>query len=506
MKELEMNSYKSKIKYLPLVFVFCYYVWIFYTIPLQRDRYLEPVSVGQLRNSWRAVVTQYYWVRKCNLRVLSNLFSMMVDPNTIIGAIVNAVMLLGIIILLVLTIEDESKKAIAISLSCVMTILLGEEIQSEVYLYAKTLYISSTLLLLLFIKWYMDEKNIHEHYRRMVILILVSTLWFEITVAGICVACWMGLLMAIIEKKYEKAQLRLTVLSTICTIGSFLWILYIAPHRTSNMGVKHIGRFPNILQQNVWIMILWLVGLTAYYIKKNKTITILISAIIFVYLFGMAFLKLYAVIKEPIDVPNPYSWTHRSFYYLDTMEQFFKESLYRTAYLVILLFFLLSVVYAFIEKNILDLILVAVSFVELFIANVLLNGEGRISYVGVVMLSVLIVRMICQNMTSNFRLYSTLATIIMVVAVIRFWNLGIFVSLQHEVAMKRNIIANKVREEQLCNTWNYNQEVVFPGYIKNVNELTFNLDEESRFIGTDQYDTLLSAYGLNERTKLVIEE
>ena len=503
---MQINDVKKKFKYIPLVVVFIYYVCVFAWIPLQGDRYMEPRAVLGLRNSSRVILTQYYWARKANLRILSNLFSVLVDTNFIVSAIISASMIVSIIILCTILLDEEKRNLRSFSIMSGMTIMIGGGIQSEIYLYAKTLYISSALLLMIFLALYSTEKFIHERTNILLCLILIATFWFELTVTGICVACVIGLLFAIKEKRYHKSYLVLAIASTACTFFSFAWIISVAPHRTSNMGVKYIGKFMDVFQQNIWIIIVWFMGLFVYYVKKNKKITLVVATIVGLYLITLVVLKIYAVIKEPYDVGAPFNWTHRDFACFDNINNLFTVSGFKIPYLIFVFFILLTVIYAWLERDCLSLVLLGVSIAELFIANVLLNGEDRISYIGFTLLSVLSVRILIENQTLKDKYISVCVTLFITVVFIRAWNLGIFVSLEHDIANKREIIARKVCEEQLCNTWDYEQEVVFPAYLTRVNDLFFNEDEKARFIGTDQYEILLDAYGFDKKTKLIIEE
>ena len=76
--------------------IFGTFFWIYCTVPPVCDRLIERTVLYDLGNPIFYLFGQIRWFQNANARVLSNIFSIIIDRNIYVRAFVNALMMLGI--------------------------------------------------------------------------------------------------------------------------------------------------------------------------------------------------------------------------------------------------------------------------------------------------------------------------------------------------------------------------------------------------------------------------
>lgn len=140
MEKREFGNFVKK--YYLTVLGTLYFFYIFYCAPPTGDRMMDGVLYYDLGDPWINIFGQVRWIQGANARVLSNIFSSIVDRNILIHACINALMVCGVVLLLKSILkniyEKEISKCVEVLMWCSLC-LVSWSIKKEVYFYATTL-------------------------------------------------------------------------------------------------------------------------------------------------------------------------------------------------------------------------------------------------------------------------------------------------------------------------------------------------------------------------------
>lgn len=496
--------------------IFGTFFWIYCTVPPVCDRLIERTVLYDLGNPIFYLFGQIRWFQNANARVLSNIFSIIIDRNIYVRAFVNALMMLGISYF-VFSITNAKKIARIIYFVCLFLFSWG--IQQEVYFYATTLYMGG-IFLVTCISWIIKKEPKIKPFILYVLIFIAST-WLEsISLMTITIS-----ICALIRDYFGKKK---RIIQNICmVIESILGfgIMYLSSKFASagrlnkdsqiiNLSGNHIQ---TVMFQNIGLLIVLsviIMGITRQYYFQNKQISWLLQyiywMIVSVGLIIWASYGIYCIISRD---PS-YTWAGdviawKNFKY-DEVDKFY--DLYcNVVHYVWPIAFVVSFISILLVLRRMKKIADGIENIFVMISGVAIDFLGiqngdRIVFPGFFMLILLIV-FLENEYTESICLCKKRLNIFIVI----FCIIG-FIQLEHiEIVLKnakwvsdmRWNIANEIKLQQGLGKWNYENDVaVMPKYDEDGVPGGVNNQPE---INSIRYSIMLRYYDLDENTKIIFD-
>ncbi len=470
------NRIKDRLYYIPYIIGFIWYYYIFITSPITLDNLRENWIMLELHSVWRCIATQFYWAQTYNLRILSNLFAMLIDSNMVVSAVVNATMLM-IIAYLIADRNMENKLFWSI-LSVTCTIFLSKSAVSEVYFYARTLYISTVLIMLLFIEYLSADRE--KTVKELVLFLLLGMFWLETLIFGMAVAL---LTVAFLHRntKDRKKYYFTAVVAGVLAVVDFLVVKSLARYRMSGFDVitadvtdnHSIGRLGEglyqLIRQNV---ILLLLIATVWFVLtwKNKIWTKVVGLIAVFGCFVLTLINTNELLSADDIADGFYRWRASSSHFIQHLSDYLYFFTKRNVvvfimFAAILMLSIWMLIQAKITKQETIIIACVTAYAEVMLYVVMFAQQHRVGSLSYYLIVYVLVKLLALNENKmTIRIRRSVATVCLVLSFAICANMLMFLSINSEIERNRWMIADEVRLEQIEHRWNYDTPVYMPLY------------------------------------------
>ncbi len=498
---INQNKFKERsVVYLFLVAVYAWFTWVFLFAPITADRYQEQYTIFKLGNITNCISDNLLWMQNQNLRGLSRLFSMLVDCSPILSACSNALMVIGIIILIVQMGDGGGIKKEYIVLTFIGLLLVGKGEISEVYFYAHTLYLSSTILVLIYAQVLLAS-NKHKSLHLMILLI-IGFFWLEIVMIAMCV---MQLSYLVINRReaHQKCSIYLvSLLAVALTIVDILYVKQIAAYRFTS----------TTLAENSNILYTLGTGLYSYLLDHYLMFAVLYLIILFSdskqhYVYGLlkgivGFIGLLSTVVFALINVNASLSEWKQEILLNKANEILMYKAGQTFPAIMILVWV-TLLYSlllfewFSSNKKCESILIVTAAVETILFIMCFTNQPRIGYLSTVLnYTVCILTFIWRGRREKEK---RILPIIFLAAFVYLWNVTAFILVNHEISERRNQIVEEVRVLQSIGEWDYSAEVRFPIYKTPIGGL-YCPGGEALKVGTMDYNNMLNYYKLDEKT------
>lgn len=509
-----------------LVFELIVLTLIVYLAPPVCDRWMETVTPWQVGDLCRYLWSLTYWFFNVSTRILSNLFSFLIDKNFFSRAICNGIMLTLISVCgIKFSGADKAKNKVIIcvfSFCCLLFVSWG--IQQEVYFYASTLYVSSTLISLavLWLDVLLARNSATKTQRYFLyVFIIAGMLWIETNIIQIIIGTSMVWLIRCIEKKeIDKITLLPMLVSIICTIVFGCANAIIKNGKLqANKDKIHFNKYAiiDLVNNNslIFIVLSVIVLLIMYihFIKDKRLKLAIIQTPVWIIML-MNGIVVYSrhifsmLINAPEDyVQGVYGWYNIKNDYFDKCYNLYSVVFDNIIFICSMLA-MISLIWILwkLGKGLLGIPLIFMGASVTIIPIVGLFAGDRITSSFVFMLIVLICVLLNVLLEEDvsYKIVKGMLLFVCALAFISLESIFSFLHLQRNVANKRENIANEIRERQEMGEWDYDFFVIMPRYD--------SVGDGKRMIGEERtnptnidvyYPFLLRYYDLNQGTKIL---
>lgn len=516
----------SKIKKTYIYIVsFLFWVYIFYMVPPVCDRWMENITYKKVESIWAYLWTQLIWIKTANARVLSNLFSFFIDWNNIISAVVSAIMLVMCSYLMVKIVKYKEESIVLQLFSCGIMILVSYGIRKEVYFYAKTLYISAYLLLLLIIYLlFIKEIKLEKEKKILCVVLFIASTWIEnLSVTVFATVLFYFLYRLFIEKKISFVNVKYLLCSAL-GLAIMLCSALLGKEGRLNTGIaeKIIESyeirevFDKVVIDNR-ILYFIMFGLCAIwifkvYLKKKKKILLLflIYSISLTIIFGIMNLnKVYQIICAGLS-DMEYGKRILGWYAPSEKIGYLYERFIGPIYVIMpfLIAIFLCIFIAFVARGSRRKIIYMV-FLWAIVSNIIVtfvSGEigNRILANSVFLICGINLLILTEILEYESKKDSKILFITgLLFILVRGFDYNIDVNIVRSIENERIEIADEVRVRQKMGEWNYNDTVYFPEYTEKVGqEILIGGNRLNPSQNDIYYDVFLEHYGLDKRTKV----
>lgn len=491
----------------PYIVLFTYFFQLFLRTPKIGDRIMEDTAVVSLESGWRFILTQAYWIKGANLRILSNIFSAIVDPNIYISSFVDALLLVAICYLYQLF--TQSKNTYVAVIATVSVLFLYKSGVNETYFYAKTLYLSATLLVLIFIYEYLKEE---KKYERLYFLQIVGLFWLETVTVSMVTVCLVGIVVDLWQKKRDSKKIRLAIFALLLLVIDGLAVYLAAPARyTQTTYSLNLGVGANLFDyaaNNTYIVLLLSISMVLLFDKERKTLVFIVSGLSSLFAIANMMYKLYKIVSADLTVPEPFNWHPIRIQFIDNVYYklyiFFGTTIGTIVLFSFFAVFFLLLFYGCIKKGEkTTFIIVLTAVIQLLMYITFFYNQPRIGTMSYFLfVGVIISQVNHWDSLEKYKLKKeVLVGFIICIGFMKMWNYNIIVDLEHEIAKERIIVTDEVRIKQLMGEWDYDEIMNIPAYVVTVDGYFTGDSNEFYEMNETRRQMLLKYYRLDDRTK-----
>ena len=228
---------------------FLFMGFIFFLMPPIGDRLMEGKEWYLMETPIRYLWAQLGWLQTTNGRVVSNIFSFVVDRNIIVRSIIDAGMVTLISYYSFKMSNIKTNSVRVMSVICIS--IVSWSIKLEVYFYAATLYISASLLLVLLCYFLKREWEENIDLSNIVVpIVLFASIWLEnISMAVIAITGSILVYSYIKNRVIEKRNLiyfGISLLGFLFMLGSMYFATASRLTKTESTGTMNGFNISNL--------------------------------------------------------------------------------------------------------------------------------------------------------------------------------------------------------------------------------------------------------------------
>ena len=496
-----LKSKENRVICLMISALTLFYLYIFVLTPITMDRYYESFLDLKMQSSWRCVLMQGNWVLHSNLRILSNVFSIILDSNRYISAIAGAVMI-AVWVSLAIRRISAPKLRVLVSFACIASVILASNAMwTEVFLCAKTLYLSCVLLVIVFVEWMV---NYYEDFsiKYTIWLLIVGLFWHELVIFGMMAACVGTLVVKIVSGEIQRKDFIVTGISTSLVIIDYYHTKRLASFRMTDMHAPILGGLYQLMEHNLFIFL--------------PILMVLIDAVKRV---GQKWQKncllFISVLNLCTFVALFYKWLENQFLLIENKELLIALKIGNILYRACNKYYLFGLImldfgiiaYIGMKRELKDIVLLSVVAAgEFFVGSIFFTTMVRTQVLWLFFIPMLIQIIDIAQMKSDGVLKKSLVVLVFVVVLGRGIDMCRFVSDLHRIEAKNEMTIENVRRQQLLSKWDYSKEVTLYRYPISGDGKKIWYDEIYEDSRSHQYQSVLKHYRLNDNTRIVYQD